>query len=218
MGADLSQHACISNFGRAAEEGDGETTQILILGFNKHYKEFTDSICESPLAQSLLQKGVDVTPEWANGAKILVEGLTAALLQEARFPAKDLKRSHVVVLPEHESDVHDALKELRSRIRPGVKTRKLIMCQVAGNDVAEEEEAEHDDDEEEPNHTDEHAKVDAEWNRIVLPVDLEFSKTFLSVATNKFRPGLSPRSAYAKSSNDRYGIENPRKWKASEFC
>ena len=58
------------------------TSQILVIGFNSHRK-ITETLLKSPLAQDLLSKGVDVTPDWANGATVLINGLTSHIYQKS---------------------------------------------------------------------------------------------------------------------------------------
>ena len=58
------------------------TSQILVIGFNSHRK-ITETLLKSSLAQDLLSKGVDVTPEWANGATDLINGLTSHIYQKS---------------------------------------------------------------------------------------------------------------------------------------
>merc|ERR1712183_980855 len=78
----------------------------------------------------MLGRGHVISPDWANGAKILVDGLTQAFMEEAGFPPADLRRSHVVVLPEDEKSVVDSLRSLSYRARPRVNNRTTITCQI----------------------------------------------------------------------------------------
>ena len=68
-------------------------------------------------------RGVDICPEWANGAKILAQGLTPLMMEEAipSFAPDDLRRSHVVMLPDNEKDVLESLSDLSYRMRPRSK-------------------------------------------------------------------------------------------------
>jgi len=195
------------------EQEDTGTFQILVLGFNKHPIEFTGAVRESVLAQNLIQCGLDICPDWANGAKVLVQGLTPVSMEEAGFSPNDLRRSHVVVLPEHEKDVFDSLKSLSYRMRPREKTRNIIHCQTGSSLTNTSKDCSHD----EPK-ADQSAFAD-QWPYMnkdegdEIGQDLVVSKTFIDIRKD-LRVELSPRSVYTKSSNDGHGIENPRKWKS----
>mmetsp|Transcript_6799 Transcript_6799/g.12608 ORF Transcript_6799/g.12608 Transcript_6799/m.12608 type:complete len:744 (-) Transcript_6799:170-2401(-) len=185
---------------------------VVILGFNKHPIEFTSAISETMIAETLCQRGVDISPDWANGAKILVEGLTPALMEEGGFAPEDLRVWHVVMLPEHQNEVLDSLKTLPYRTRPREKSRNTIMCQMGSNSeqpsgdspVENSQEAE--------------ATLTDKWQHVqendadIIGKDLIVSRTFIDI-NKDLRVDLSPRSVYTKSSNDRHGIENPRRWK-----
>jgi len=171
---------------------ESECWRILVLGYNKHPIEFTDAIWQSELAKSLRNRGVDISPQWANGARILIEGLTPAMLEKSGFAPGDLRRSHVVVTAENEDNVEVALRQsLSYRTRPRIKTRTVITCwePVMRAIFGPEEDS-----------------------STSFPKDLCITRTFLDVPKN-IRVGWDPRSVYTKSSNDRHGIENPRKWK-----
>jgi len=182
------------------------TTTILVVGFNKHPVEFTNAIRKLPLAQSLCTRGFEISPEWAKGAKILIEGLTPSMMQGAQpdFAPETLRCWHVVMLPENEKEVMDSLMGLKYRTRPREKMRTTITCQ---------QEASKDQPCGSPG--DDCEKSD-EYTGSSLPEDLFVARTFIDVPAN-LRVGWSPRSAYTKSSNDKHGIEgrfeNPRKWK-----
>ena len=64
--------------------GTDEIQQILVMGLNKHPIEFTSAISESTLARSLSMRGVNISPDCANGAKILMEGLTPEMVEKRR--------------------------------------------------------------------------------------------------------------------------------------
>ena len=142
-------------------------------------------------------RGVNISPDWANGAKILMEGLTPEMMEKGDppFDPDDLRRSHVVALPEHETDVLESLRDLSYRKRPRTKTRNIFTCQK----LPSKEEG--DFLEEEP-----------QCFQLGLPEDLCVTRTFIDVPSY-IRVGYRPRSVYTKSSNDMHGIENPRKWK-----
>eukprot|EP00930_Biecheleria_cincta_P078451 TRINITY_DN65917_c0_g1_i1.p1 TRINITY_DN65917_c0_g1~~TRINITY_DN65917_c0_g1_i1.p1 ORF type:complete len:482 (-),score=71.17 TRINITY_DN65917_c0_g1_i1:327-1772(-) len=182
-----------------------DSTQILVKGFNKHPLEFTKAIEESALAQSLVKRGVDITPEWANGAKILVEGLTSSLMGEGGFDPRNLRCWHVVMLPENDEDVKQILFGLNYRKRPRVKTMDTILLKhLPGEDCMDDEVT---------------SISQEQFTEGAVEEELGTSfaeyyctkNTFIDVPKN-LRVGWSPRSMFTKSSNDRHGIANPREW------
>jgi len=185
------------------------TTGILVLGFNKHPVEFSNAICESTPAQTLRMRGIDISPEWANGAKILIEGLTPSMMKEAGFAPEGLHLWHVVLFPNNENDVLESLMHLSYRMRPRKKTRQFIGCQKAERQDLLCETSPQDDLESLENHA-----LGKEDGAILNQLCEGFciTRTFIDVAKH-LRVGWSPRSMYTKSSNDRHEIENPRKWK-----
>lgn len=209
---------------RSLNECDGgktAVTQILVIGFNMHPLEFTNAICDSALAQSLCKSGIDISPPWANGAKILIEGLTPSVMKEAGFPPEDLHLWHVLVNPENEKDVFESLRSLTYKKRPRQKTRKVITCQTRPSKPLPCEGAAHDDSDSCEEH--ELEKADGtfieeapQWapeeNSSSFLEGICVTRTFFDI-TKPERVGWSPRTVYTKSSNDGHGIENPRVWK-----
>merc|ERR1712110_714769 len=51
-------------------------TRCVMLCFNRHPKEFEQALLHSDPARRLVERGVNVKPVWARGAKIFVENLT----------------------------------------------------------------------------------------------------------------------------------------------
>lgn len=194
--------------------------RVLVIGFNSHPRDFTDAICDSELAQRLHNRGIPISPVWANGAKILVEGLKPEIMKEAGFPPEDLRLWHVVVHPEKERDVFESLMKLTYRKRPREKSRKVISCMkqpslrqlfvgraFGGLGCCDEHESEN---------------IDADCMQEASQWSLEpltrtfrglcVTRTFIDVSKRE-RVGWSPRTNYTKSTSDRHGIENPRLWK-----
>jgi len=204
---------------RESDGGKDEVLQILVMGFNKHPIDFTNAISESALAQSLMMRAVNISPEWANGAKVLIEGLTPEMMEKGDppFDPDDLRRSHVVALPENEKDILESLRGLSYRMRPRTKTRNIVTCKKppskdpqrdgSARDGSESCEA-HEGEEEEGYFVEE----EPQCFQPGLPEHLCVTRTFIDVPSY-IRVGLSPRSVYTKSSTDKHGIENPRKWK-----
>jgi len=110
------QHSCKSgNVGPPQVYPEGK---LVVLCFNRHPGAFDQALIDSPLAQELVGRGVDVHPPWANGAKILAEGVDPFVLDEARvIPAP----WHVIVREHHEHEVYKTLRALPHRIRPTLK-------------------------------------------------------------------------------------------------
>jgi len=106
--------------------GDQKPGLILIVGFGSHPPQFTDAILKSPLAEDLRSKGVDVHPPWANGAKVLIGGLTSDILEKSGHAVEELKVYHVLCLPEDEETVQECLMQLPYRIRPRAKRRMVL--------------------------------------------------------------------------------------------
>lgn len=96
--------------------GDGE---LLVLVFHRHNLAWAEAVLDSPPAQRARDDGVELQPRWANGAKILVAGMTAAV-----FESRDvqLQRFHVVIRAADREDLQNFLFEkLPFRARPRVR-------------------------------------------------------------------------------------------------
>merc|ERR1711904_648494 len=89
-------------------------------------KDFTEILLESDLAISLKNEGIDVLPSWANGAKVLLRGLTAEILKESGTDPGILRPYHVMVGPQDEAKISEALQKLSYRARPRMKERTEI--------------------------------------------------------------------------------------------
>ena len=71
----------VDSHSKCSSDG-GTGIHIEVLAFNRHPKEFQEAILASELAQSMKAKGIDVEPQWANGAKVLFDGVTAEATPE----------------------------------------------------------------------------------------------------------------------------------------
>lgn len=89
--------------------------RIVLLSFNRRPAELQQAILSSPLALSLLDKGIDVRPTWAGGAIVLVEGLEPEALDD------DLLSWNVAVHDSEEPSVFEAMQKLPYKIRPRLK-------------------------------------------------------------------------------------------------
>jgi len=114
-GSVVQQH-CMS--GSLAPPQVHPNGSLIVLCFKRHPGAFDTALIDSPLAQELVGRGVDVHPVWANGAKVLAEGVDPFVLDEARvIPAP----WHVIVREHHEHEVYKTLRALPHEIRPKLK-------------------------------------------------------------------------------------------------
>jgi len=107
---------------------NGRTSRILLLTFGRHPKELEEAIEASAPAQVALSAGTNIKPDWANGAKILVEGLNPGQLEPPAIP-NGLKPYHVVLWETDEESLLDGLKDLPYNIRklnPGSRGRSTV--------------------------------------------------------------------------------------------
>merc|ERR1711957_139810 len=97
----------------ADEEDAG---QGVVLVFSRHTPAFEDALLKSDVARKCIQQGVDITPSWANGAKIFSAVVTESSLDIELHPW------HVVVDAVDEQMVHDSLRILpynTRKMKPG---------------------------------------------------------------------------------------------------
>merc|ERR1712032_474815 len=90
--------------------------EFVVLEFGRDPPAFNEALLNSGLAQQMASLGVDVQPSWANGAKVFVHNLRPEMVQP-------LRSRHVVVYPEDQEDIIDALSVIPSRTRPRLKPR-----------------------------------------------------------------------------------------------
>lgn len=87
---------------------------LVVIPLTKHSKQVEDVLLRLPLAQSLVERGINVKPEWACGAKVFVEGFGQGDAGEFRVwfgQRVGLGPHHVVVHLEDEASVLDALRQ-----------------------------------------------------------------------------------------------------------
>jgi hypothetical protein len=99
--------------------------QRILWEFSRHPRKLEEAIMASAVAHSAQERGVDVQPAWANGAKVFVDDFTAEDLNEP-WHANGLRPYHVVLYEADEDALTDALKHLPYGIRklkPGVGRR-----------------------------------------------------------------------------------------------
>jgi len=75
----------------------------VILTFNKHPRNFNEALMESESAKSLKDEGIDLLPAWANGANILLRGLTAEIMEHSPMTPQMLGPHHVIVAQSDEA-------------------------------------------------------------------------------------------------------------------
>jgi hypothetical protein len=126
-----------SSKGRKDLDSLSEMSDVLVLKLERlKTDDIPTHIHKLPIAQGLRQSGVGLTPEWANGATVLVQGLTPESLKEAGFDPEHLRWYYVIVPPEIEKDIVApfANRPLKERPRWNVlqseKSRKICHCKI----------------------------------------------------------------------------------------
>jgi predicted RNA-binding protein with RPS1 domain len=109
----LAARGCSSS--AASEQQEQVDASIVLLAFSRRPAELHKVIIESDFASALLGRGIDLKPDWAGGAIVLVEGLQPDDLQD------EYGRWNVAVRECDEHYIHDALKKLPYNIRPRLK-------------------------------------------------------------------------------------------------
>lgn len=108
---------------RQAEEDPEQTKygrRVLVLCFSRHPSDLDVVLLGSDLARPATKRGTTIQPLWANGAKIFVERLTLADVEESRV-FTDLCPRHVVVYEDEEHLVDEALQAMSCKTRPRLK-------------------------------------------------------------------------------------------------
>lgn len=101
---------------------------LLLLAFTRHSKHFHAAVSKTALAQRFLRQYVNVSPAWAHGAKILVDGLLSGDAAEFRAVFAQQPRlgpNHVVLQERDETgfmvDFIRCMNRLHQRNRVTVK-------------------------------------------------------------------------------------------------
>jgi len=100
---------------------------VVILRLSRHSQQVTETFLKAPELEGcrmrLRESGCEMSPSWANGAKLLVP-LTEDQLDEARFDDAPvaLKCHHVIVLQFEVELVRAALSTIPKRERPNLRT------------------------------------------------------------------------------------------------
>ena len=99
---------------RSRAPGDGcSQAEVVVLVFNRDKREWEDAVLASLPALRASAQGLNLKPEWATGAKVLVPHVGVA--EEARI---ELKRWHIIVWAR---DV-DVVRSVAGRVRPAGAT------------------------------------------------------------------------------------------------
>jgi len=89
-------------------------SKAVVLTFSRNPQELENAILNSPLAQRKEQEGVELKPAWANGAKVLLEGVQPELVDSTIEP---LRPWHVIVAEKDEPSLLASLEHLPYTIR-----------------------------------------------------------------------------------------------------
>lgn len=115
---------------------------IVILRLTKHSPIVVEAFTNSPELEvcrtRLHEAGCEMSPAWANGAKLLVP-LTEDQVDEARFEDRPivLRSHHVVVLQAEVNLVRTALSKVPKRCRPNLRTdSNAVNAEALGGDHA----------------------------------------------------------------------------------
>lgn len=149
------------------------TGRVLVLCFNRHPQQADDALLNSELARRATDRGADLQPSWANGAKIFVEHLTSADVEESRV---ELQPRHVIVREDEEHYVYEALEGIPYKVRPRLKPTAGRAIVPDSNSISRFRDADGsnggDDDDE-------------------VQYDIVVRGTFITI---RFQPEISPRS------------------------
>lgn len=97
---------------------------VSIIGFHRHPQSLRDALLGSELAKEALASGIEIEPEWANGAKIFAP-ISQSLLPED----VTLKAYHAVILTEDLPRLEAILQQFSCKERPRIKTTKGVLVQ-----------------------------------------------------------------------------------------
>lgn len=104
------------------------TKDIVVLALTKHSKEVEDVLLDSSIARALVDKKVDIKPQWAGGAKIFVSdfGPGDAADFRACFGQRIGLGPHHVVIDFRDEEV------ILKILKPSAKTRHLATVKTGG--------------------------------------------------------------------------------------
>lgn len=111
---------------------DGSIPCVLLC-FNRHPRQFQEALLHSELAAEFEARGVDVSPEWAHGAKIFLDNVTEEAVEQVGIKSDELRPWHVLAHEENEPRIHSALRGLKCRPRPRVRSMKSLRLTLIGD-------------------------------------------------------------------------------------
>lgn len=108
----LVEHRAAQNsMGSSGSASTQRVSDIVLLTFSRHTKDWSDAVLSSDPARTALACGVEVQLTWANGAKIFVEDVGPQDFED------DLAAYHVVVYARDELAIFEALRTLSYNVR-----------------------------------------------------------------------------------------------------
>jgi len=110
--------------------------RYVLLEFGRDPPEFDSVLLNSEVAHAAIERGAELQPDWANGAKLFVEGVGPEFFDVHLCPR------HVLVFAEDEALVHAVLRKLpynfRPRLKPGSGRREVSEFALLGCSVSSE--------------------------------------------------------------------------------
>jgi hypothetical protein len=125
---------------RTPEDRTGvQWTKVIALEFNWLNEICDNAILASPPAVKAMAAGAEIRPAWANGAKVLVQGLDPKDIKDV----DRLRSRHVIVLDEDVEELLRALLVLPPRVRPKLNYNRTTLSSrtldVARDDASDHE-------------------------------------------------------------------------------
>ncbi|CAE8667928.1 unnamed protein product [Polarella glacialis] len=112
----------------------------LVLSFARHPSILDAVLTDSALGRKAMQENCVLQPLWANGAKILVPGLSEEVWRKADV-GMSLKPFHIVVQSDDVDELQQVLRCIRYQDRPRIKANTLPVCFAASEQVSGSEQA-----------------------------------------------------------------------------
>eukprot|EP00747_Dinoflagellata_sp_TGD_P127459 gnl/TRDRNA2_/TRDRNA2_174407_c0_seq1.p1 gnl/TRDRNA2_/TRDRNA2_174407_c0~~gnl/TRDRNA2_/TRDRNA2_174407_c0_seq1.p1 ORF type:complete len:365 (+),score=42.03 gnl/TRDRNA2_/TRDRNA2_174407_c0_seq1:128-1096(+) len=108
---------------------DGLACRVLHL--NSFSPSFIGALKRSPLGLSLAERGVELQPDWAHGALVLVENLSPEMMWHAGVVPSKLRPWNVVLLEADLAHLNAVLQSLPCRQRPRMRPSKTTSFSLA---------------------------------------------------------------------------------------
>lgn len=123
--ADIARAQWESAIERASSQPSSSSDfAVMVLAFSRHPRALDTILRRSLMGQYMEELNQDIQPAWANGAKILVPGLTQEAWAEAK-PRIVLGPYHAVTIPGNEDAVKELLRHHRIRAKQGVSPESV---------------------------------------------------------------------------------------------